>query len=223
MLKHSPFDSLGVYLVKKIVNQITDTPKTEPTVSEKVKTIFSDTKTEGRKAGYARAASEYRTAYEKIKIEYDKYKCFLARKKKEYNTQAISFIEELDALRAEKDRLHKKVETEKRRIVAKGSLSVSDINKGLSGSSIAPTGPTLFEMIDMAYSAKERQRIQAEKEEYLEAKRIFEKKLGCLRADLVSLKEDGNTQLNEYIDMINNLMADIATETAQLAELKAMM
>ena len=57
----------------------------------------------------------------------------------------------------------------------------------------------------------------------MEAKRIFEKKLGCLRADLVSLKEDGNTQLNEYIDMINNLMADIATETAQLAELKAMM
>ena len=62
----------------------------------------------------------------------------------------------------------------------------------------------------------------AEKQGYLEAKETFEEKLQIMRNDFVNLKSEGDQEINEYVDLINDILEDIAVARAQLAELKAL-
>ena len=219
-----PTNPLHEEVAKKTLKKLLGISEPEPPVSKKIKTIFTDTKTEGKKTGYARAAEEYNSAYRSIEQEYQKYKQFLKEKKDQYNSQAVSFIDELESLQKTKEQLEAEVEKAKRKCASENSISISDLNKRLSiNSGFAPTASDMFSLIDLLYNVKERQRLKAEKEGYIEAKAVFEEKLDSLQKELKALKVKGNKELNEFIDLLNDLMTDIAKERAKLAELKAMM
>ncbi len=224
MFEMRPNDSLGSLMIKKTIKKLVGKSEPEPSASDKIKTIFNDTKTDGRKTGYARAAKEYKIAYKSMESEYEKYKKFLEEKKDEYNSQATSFIDELELLKKKKTQLETEVEQAKRKCASENSISIADLNKRLSSNySIAPTNSDMPNLIDLLYSVKERQRLNAEKEGYIEAKAVFEQKLDSLKKELEALKVKGNIELNEFIDLLNDLMTGIAKEKAKLAELKAMM
>lgn len=220
---------------RKIKEKLGLPVKREPTTIEKVKTIFSDTKTEGHKAGYSKAAEEYHSAYSDLKKMYDTYRAYLDEARESSNQRVESALKELEEVR---DRLQSEVarrstKCEERYSLPAGTVTNALARRGETGHRFYCSGPSLSEcilsmpgvnlnIIDVLYKAKEEQRKKAEKQGYLEAKETFEEKLQIMRDDFANLKSEGDQEINEYVDLINDILEDIAVARAQLAELKAL-
>ena len=220
---------------KEIMKKLGLPVKEEPTTIEKVKTIFSDTKTDGPKAGYSTAAEEYHSAYIDLTKLDETSRDYLDEARKSGNQRVEDALKELEEVR---DRLQSEVarrssKCEERYSLPAGTVTDALVRRGETGHRFYNPGPSLSEcilnipevnlnIIDVLYKAKEEQRKKAEKQGYMEAKETFEKKLQVMRNDFVNLKSEGDQEINEYVDLINDILEDIAVARAQLAELKAL-
>lgn len=84
---------------QEMENRLNQPIERTPTFMEKIGVILSNTKKEGYKAGYSKAAAEYRTAYSDLRRLYDTYKAYLKEAKESSKARAEYLLEELEKLR----------------------------------------------------------------------------------------------------------------------------
>lgn len=76
--------------------------KPNPDIIDKVRMVFADVETEGKKKGYARAAAEYERAFHSIEDEYKQTEKLIKSQGNKYDIQSNYMIEKLNANSAKK-------------------------------------------------------------------------------------------------------------------------
>lgn len=206
-----------------------------PTLMEKIEVIFSNTKKKGYKDGYSKAAAEYRTAYSDLQTLENTYKAYLKEAKESGKARAEHLLKELEKLRdcLQSEVTRRCTECEKQYALPEGTITDALACRGETGHRFYYDGSTCCEqlinipvinwnIIDVLYKMKDDQRQNAEKKGYLECRNIFWEKLQILRKDLSEDKAKGDKELKGYVDLINDILYDIALTRAQLAELKTL-
>lgn len=200
---------------------------TGPDIIDKVEMLFTDVEKEGKKKGYSRAAEEYGKVFRSIESEYKQAKELIESQKNMYDMQSDALIEKLEALEKQKRRLENQVEQKTKAVSEKYDISVSQVKEGLNSSTglIAsePWGSPGSILLDIAYDHKVKKLREAERDGYLEAKKLYEEKIGKLKKELEELKRKGSAEIQEMSNMIIEILDAIADEQMKIAELKILL
>ena len=144
-----------------------------------------------------------------------------------YDMQSDALIEKLEALEKQKRRLENQVEQKTKAVSEKYDISVSQVKEGLNSSTglIAsePWGSPGSILLDIAYDHKVKKLREAERDGYLEAKKLYEEKIGKLKKELEELKRKGSAEIQEMSNMIIEIIDAIADEQMKIAELKILL
>lgn len=218
-------------LGRTILNGIFDIAfQTGPFFIDKVEMLFTDVEEEGKKRGYSRAAEEYGKVFRSIESEYKQAKELIESQKNMYDIQSDALIEKLEALENQKHRLENQVEQKTKAVSEKYDISVSQVKMGLNYNYCnklmngAVNGPeSIFDMLDRACDRKVKKLLEAERDGYLEAKKLYEEKIGKLKKELEELKRKGSAEIQEMSDMIIEILDAIADEQMKIAELKILL
>jgi hypothetical protein len=188
-------------------------------IAKKVKTIFTDVETEGKKQGYERASAEYEPAYKKIEKEYDETKRALEEAMAEKDKRVDKLIEKLQQLESKKDDLEKKAGNKAETVSSKFNIPLSSVTGALASGTlvISSSGVSL---VDCIYSYKEKKRRAAEEKGYAAAKDIYENKIKELKVNLLNLKNKGDSEIQEMMNLINDAINEIIEAETQIAELE---
>lgn len=200
---------------------------TGPDIIDKVEMLFTDVEKEGKKKGYSRAAEEYGKVFRSIESEYKQAKELIESQKNMYDMQSDALIEKLEALEKQKRRLENQVEQKTKAVSEKYDISVSQVKEGLNSSTglIAsePWGSPGSILLDIAYDHKVKKLREAERDGYLEAKKLYEEKIGKLKKELEELKRKGSAEIQEMSNMIIEILDAIADEQMKIAELEILL
>lgn len=200
---------------------------TGPDIIDKVEMLFTDVEKEGKKKGYSRAAEEYGKVFRSIESEYKQAKELIESQKNMYDMQSDALIEKLEALEKQKRRLENQVEQKTKAVSEKYDISVSQVKEGLNSSTglIAsePWGSPGSILLDIAYDHKVKKLREAERDGYLEAKKLYEEKIGKLKKELEELKRKGSAKIQEMSNMIIEILDAIADEQMKIAELEILL
>lgn len=218
-------------LGRTILNGIFDIAfQTGPFFIDKVEMLFTDVEEEGKKRGYSRAAEEYGKVFRSIESEYKQAKELIESQKNMYDIQSDALIEKLEALENQKHRLENQVEQKTKAVSEKYDISVSQVKMGLNYNYCnklmngAVNGPeSILDMLDRACDRKVKKLLEAERDGYLEAKKLYEEKIGKLKKELEELKRKGSAEIQEMSDMIIEILDAIADEQMKIAELKILL
>lgn len=203
-----------------------------PSIGNLIKTaqtidaLLTDQTTEGKKEGYSDAALEYEPIYSDLKNEYDKLISDITYKKSNLDVTSEKGLAELEKLEAERDRLRN--ELHKRAEDASGTFNVSTstlLSSLSAGSSNFFASPSMFgyDLRDGIIAKKKKERIQARKEGYMEAKALYEEKIAQLKDHYRKTKEDADLKLSVYSERISKLLNEIEAIRFQIADLKLAM
>ena len=242
---------LGREILNDIIDGLVDiTFQTGSDIIDKVEMLFTDAKEEGKKRGYSLAAEEYGKAFRSIESEYKQAKELIESQKNMYDMQSDALIEKLEELEKQKRRLENQVEQKTKAVLEKYDISVSQVKRRLNsavdltasesvekGHSPAAVlvGLILSEsmkmrerdssksILDMVYDYKVKKLLSAEMNGYLEAKKIYEEKIGKLKKELEELKRKGSAEIQEISNMIIEILDAIADEQMKIAELKILL
>lgn len=206
-----------------------------PTLMEKIGVIFSNTKKKGYKDGYSKAAAEYRTAYSDLLRLYNTYKVYLKEAKESGKARAEHVLKELEKLRdcLQSEVTRRCTECERQYALPEGTITDALACRGETGHRFYYDGsaydkqliniPVInWNIINVLYKMKDDQRQKAEEKGYLECRNIFWEKLQMLRKEFAEDKAKGDKELEGYVDLINDILYDIALARARLAELKTL-
>lgn len=193
-----------------------------PSLTEKVNIIFKDVETEGKKQGYKRAASEYDKVFRDIQNEYKQAKELIQLQKSNYGNQSEKLIEKLSELEKQKKVLEELLERKAKAVSKKYDIPIGEIRRFAASGSLISINSN-FGILDLIYSYKEKKLRKAEQVGYLEAKRLYEKKIAEMKTDLQELKKNGNADIKKLIDMIRELFDAIAEEQMKIADLKILL
>ena len=188
-------------------------------LGKKIKTIFTDVETEGKKQGYDRASDEYEPIYRKIKKEYDKTKKTLEEVMVEKDDKFSKLVTRLQELESKKENLEKKIKNKAKKVSLEFDIPLSSVESGMATGTLL-IGPAGFSLIDVIYNYKESKLRAAEEKGYAEAKEIYENKINELKENLRRLKNKGNSEIREMMGLINDAMNEIIEKETQLAELE---
>lgn len=194
-----------------------------PSTKDKVEMLFTDVETEGKKQGYDRAAKEYGVAYQKIEREFKETKEFIENQKNVYGTQAYQFIERLEVLEEQKEKLEKQVNSKVNDVSRKYNIPVGEIKGSMAAGTLLAGGPVTVDILGIIYSYKEKKLRHAEQRGYAEAKELYETKIQKLKDELQSLKEKGNSEIKKLLNQILEILDAIAVKEMQIAELKILL
>lgn len=194
--------------------------------AQTIDALLTDQTTEGKKEGYSDAASEYEPIYSDLKNEYDKLISDINCKRSNLDVTSEKGLAELEKLEAERDRL--KSELHKRAEDASGTFNVSAstlLSSLSAGSSSFFTSSSMwgYDLRDGIIAKKKKERIQARKEGYLEAKALYEEKIAQLKDHYRKTKEDADLKLSVYSEHISKLLNEIEAIRFQIADLKLAM
>lgn len=78
-------------------------------------------------------------------------------------------------------------------------------------------------LTDRACDRKVKKLLEAERDGYLEAKKLYEEKIGKLKKELEELKRKGSAEIQEMSNMIIEILDAIADEQMKIAELKILL
>lgn len=188
-------------------------------IAKKVKTIFTDVETEGKKQGYERASAEYEPAYKAIKKEYDETKKALEEAMAEKGKQVDKLVARLQQLESKKADLEKKIKNKAKKVSTQFNIPLSSVTESMAAGALV-MGGTGFGLIDIIYNYKERKLRAAEEKGYAEAKEIYENKINELKENLRRLKKKGDSEIQEMMNLINDVITEIIEEETQIAELE---
>lgn len=173
--------------------------------------LFKDPKIEGKKKGYERAAKEYEPTFQKIKNEYEVTKKILENETASYNEKANALIKRLEDLERKEEILRRQVYRK-----YKGKSDVQDYEYGAT--------TTALHMNIIGFFLDRNQKFsEAEKQGYLEAKKVYEAKIAKLKRDLAILKNKGNLEIQKLLNMIDEVLNVIADERMKIAELEMLL
>lgn len=173
---------------------------------------FKDPEIEGKKKGYERAAKEYEPTFQKIKNEYEVTKKILENETASYNEKADALIKRLEDLERKEEILRRQVYRK-----YKGRSDVQDYEY--------PVDKTGYIYIDIIgfFLDRNQKFSEAEKQGYLEAKKVYEAKIAKLKRDLAILKNKGNLEIQKLLNMIDDVLNVIADERMKIVELEMLL
>ena len=195
-----------------------------PGLIETLDMLFTDVETEGRKNGYTRAAEEYEKAFCSVKEEYKQVKELIGFQKDTHDIQLEALMEKLELLEEEVRRLENQVEENTKAVAHKYDIPVSQV-RGFVSSGTLITGSMIGAacILALIYEQKKRKLQKAEQQGYLEAREVFETKINKEKRKLEKLKEKGEKEIRELVNMVGEVLDDIAEEQMKIAELKILL
>lgn len=194
-----------------------------------VKTIdalLTDQTTKGKKEGYSDAASEYEAVYSDLKKKYEKLISDIESKRTDLDITSDKGLIELEKLEAERDRLKAELKNKVEDASGTFNISASSLRSSLSsGSSRFFTSSSMWghDFRDSIIAKKKKERMQARRDGYMEAKALYEEKISQLKDHYRKTKADADIKLSNYANRVSTLLNEIETIKFQIADLKLAM
>lgn len=194
-----------------------------------VKTIdalLTDQTTKGKKEGYSDAASEYEAVYSDLKKKYEKLISDIESKRTDLDITSDKGLIELEKLEAERDRLKAELKNKVEDASGTFNISASSLRSSLSsGSSRFFTSSSMWghDFRDSIIAKKKKERMQARRDGYMEAKALYEEKISQLKDHYRKTKADADIKLSNYANRVSTLLNEIETSKFQIADLKLAM
>ncbi len=194
-----------------------------------VKTIdalLTDQTTKGKKEGYSDAASEYEAVYSDLKKKYEKLISDIESKRTDLDITSDKGLIELEKLEAERDRLKAELKNKVEDASGTFNISASSLRSSLSsGSSRFFTSSSMWghDFRDSIIAEKKKERMQARRDGYMEAKALYEEKISQLKDHYRKTKADADIKLSNYANRVSTLLNEIETIKFQIADLKLAM
>lgn len=164
--------------------------------------------------------------YSDLKKKYEKLISDIESKRTDLDITSDKGLIELEKLEAERDRL--KAELKNKAEDASGifNISASSILSSLSsGSSRFFTSSSMwgYDFRDSIIAKKKKERMQARRDGYMEAKALYEEKISQLKDHYRKTKADADIKLSNYANRVSALLNEIETVKFQIADLKIAM
>ena len=207
--------------VKKAINDLNSFNK-GPSLSDKVDMLFTDVETEGKKQGYEKASKKYEPIFREIENRYNETKKLIESQKTVYGDQSDKLIEKLSALEKERDSLQAEVDNKAKQVSKAYNIPLGQVRSAMSSGTLLMSDPT-FGILDIIYSHKEKKLKKAEHKGYLEAKELYEEKIKRLQAKLDRLKEKGDEDIKKLVNLISDVLDEIAENQMKIAELRILL
>lgn len=212
----------GPSIVSNPGTSISDVIKTVETIDA----LLTDQTTEGKKEGYSDAASEYEAVYSDLKKKYEKLISDIESKRTDLDITSDKGLIELEKLEAERDRLKAELKNKAEDASGTFNISASSILSSLSsGSSGFFTSSSMwgYDFRDSIIAKKKKERMQARRDGYMEAKALYEEKISQLKDHYRKTKADADIKLSNYANRVSALLNEIETVKFQIADLKLAM
>lgn len=206
---------LGIFPLSEVIKTV-----------ETIDALLTDQTTKGKKEGYSDAASEYEAVYSDLKKKYEKLISDIESKKTDLDITRDKGLIELEKLEAERDWLKAELKNKAEDASGTFNISVSSILSSLSsGSSRFFTSSSMWshDFRDSIIAKKKKERMQARRDGYMEAKALYEEKISQLKDHYRKTKEDADIKLSNYANRVSVLLNEIETIKFQIADLKIAM
>lgn len=161
---------------------------------------------------------------EALENQKDRFQNRVEQKNKDvYDVQIDALIRKMKVLENEKRRLQYQTEQKIKEVSEKYGISVSQLQRAfITGNIIEFVLITLIQTKSILID-KIKKYIVAELIGYLEAKKIYEEKIGKLTKELEELRRKGSAEIQEMSNMIIEILDAIADEQMKIAELKILL
>lgn len=159
---------LGIFPLSEVIKTV-----------ETIDALLTDQTTKGKKEGYSDAASVYEAVYSDLKKKYGKLISDIESKKTDLYITSDKGLIELEKLEAERDRLKAELKNKAEDASETFNISASSIRSSLSsGSSRFFTSSSMWshDFRDSIIAKKKKERMQARRDGYMEAKVLYEEK-----------------------------------------------
>lgn len=77
-----------------------------------------------------------------------------------------------------------------------------------------------WNVLDIAYEYKKKKLDEAEREGYEKARKLYKKKIAELKTNFEKLRKKGNSEIQEALDLINDIMKEISDTEMKIADLE---
>ena len=191
---------------------------------ETIDALLTDQTTKGKKEGYSDAASEYEAVYSDLKKKYEKLISDIESKRTDLYITSDKGLIELEKLEAERDRLKAELKNKAEDAQETFNISASSIRSSLSsGSSRFFTSSSMWshDFRDSIIAKKKKERMQARRDGYMEAKALYEEKISQLKDHYRKTKADEDIKLSNYANRISVLLNEIETTLNEIETIKS--
>lgn len=197
-------------------------PLLKETAKEGWHILVSDVEKEGKKRGYEKAAKEYQKAFDEIEQEYIKTEKLIKMQKKFFCVSSEMLIRRQEELERKREELEIQVMKKMGNVSVKFHISQSKIFSSF-GPGVIVTGAALISILGLIYKHKEKRLLEAEACGYMEAKRFYEEKIAAEKKRLEELKKKMGKDTANALNLIIDLLDEIAKEQMKIAELNALL
>lgn len=195
-----------------------------PTLKEQWDILWVDTKTEGKKQGYEKAAAKYIATLQAIETEYNNTVRDLRSRKNRYNKRIDILTKKLSSLEAQRKELEDRLNQEKQRVFQKYNISIPLTECHFTQTaSLNHKFYIPFSLLDIIYLYKKAKLDAVAKTAYAEAKELYKKQIHKLNEDLSALKQSSDKEIRELLDLIDDLLKSISKEELRIWELKVLL
>lgn len=204
---------LGIFPLSEVIKTV-----------ETIDALLTDQTTKGKKEGYSDAASVYEAVYSDLKKKYGKLISDIESKKTDLYITSDKGLIELEKLEAERDRLKAELKNKAEDASETFNISVSSVLSSLSsGSSRFFTSSSMWshDFRDSIIAKKKKERMQARRDGYMEAKVLYEEKISQLKDQYRKTKADADIELSNYANRVSVLLNEIETKLNEIETIKS--
>lgn len=204
---------LGIFPLSEVIKTV-----------ETIDALLTDQTTKGKKEGYSDAASVYEAVYSDLKKKYGKLISDIESKKTDLYITSDKGLIELEKLEAERDRLKAELKNKAEDASETFNISASSIRSSLSsGSSRFFTSSSMWshDFRDSIIAKKKKERMQARRDGYMEAKVLYEEKISQLKDQYRKTKADADIELSNCANRVSALLNEIETKLNEIETIKS--
>lgn len=204
---------LGIFPLSEVIKTV-----------ETIDALLTDQTTKGKKEGYSDAASVYEAVYSDLKKKYGKLISDIESKKTDLYITSDKGLIELEKLEAERDRLKAELKNKAEDASETFNISASSIRSSLSsGSSRFFISSSMWshDFRDSIIVKKKKERMQARRDGYMEAKVLYEEKISQLKDQYRKTKADADIELSNYANRVSVLLNEIETKLNEIETIKS--
>lgn len=204
---------LGIFPLSEVIKTV-----------ETIDALLTDQTTKGKKEGYSDAASVYEAVYSDLKKKYGKLISDIESKKTDLYITSDKGLIELEKLEAERDRLKAELKNKAEDASKTFNISASSILSSLSsGSSRFFTSSSMWshDFRDSIIAKKKKERMQARRDGYMEAKVLYEEKISQLKDQYRKTKADADIELSNCANRVSVLLNEIETKLNEIETIKS--
>ena len=204
---------LGIFPLSEVIKTV-----------ETIDALLTDQTTKGKKEGYSDAASVYEAVYSDLKKKYGKLISDIKSKKTDLYITSDKGLIELEKLEAERDRLKAELKNKAEDASETFNISASSILSSLSsGSSRFFTSSSMWshDFRDSIIAKKKKERMQARRDGYMEAKVLYEEKISQLKDQYRKTKADADIELSNCANRVSVLLNEIEIKLNEIETIKS--